>query len=125
MESKSKSPVHLCDIIDTCCLNKISRAVLTEILKFVIFFILFSILLEFVELVLILLYRTFFCGEETQTNEINHSSRTTNIPPNLSQSNQNANQTVKQNASQTVSQSKTKALFGSSVNLPSYEFNFV
>jgi hypothetical protein len=102
MESKSKSPVHLCQIIDTCCLNKISRAVLSEILKFVIFFILFSVLLELGELIIMTFYRSF-CGQEVDPNSNNPVPVVVND--------------VK---------SKTKSLFGETLNLnpQNYDFNF-
>jgi len=104
MESKSKTPVHLCEIIDTCCLNKISRAVVAEILKFILVFLFLSILLEIGELILITLYRSFFCGEESQ------NTQTSNVSP----------------LQQNVIQSKTKSLFGETLNLApqNYDFNF-
>jgi len=106
MEIKSKSPVHLCEIIDTCCLNKISRSVVTEILKFILVFIFMSILIEIVELILITLYRLFYCQDNTTNAET-----PSNILPNVTNE----------------SNTKTKSLFQSSVNLnpQSYEFNFV
>ena len=102
MEIKSKSPVHLCEIIDTCCLNKISRSVVTEILKFILVFIFMSILIEIVELILITLYRLFYCQD---------NSPDTETPSNITKE----------------SNTKTKSLFGDKFNLnpQSYEFNFV
>jgi hypothetical protein len=96
---------HLCNLLQPCCLEKISKSVLVEIVTFVINVLFFSLILEFISMIIYSILIYFFPSTKNQ-------EETTFVE----------NKVV---SSSTVSKpSKTSGLFAKSLETPVYNFNF-
>ena len=97
---------HLCNLLQPCCLEKISKSVLVEIVAFVINVLFFSLILEFISMIVYSILVYFFPGskneEECVTKEFKQGYE--NNKP--------------------IKVSKTSELFAKSLETPVYDFNF-
>jgi hypothetical protein len=102
MESSKQ---HLCELLQPCCLEKISKSVLIEIVAFVINVLFFSLILEFISMIVYSILLYFYPpikSEECSTKEFKQGYE--NNKP--------------------VKVSKTSELFAKSLETPVYNFNF-
>ena len=96
---------HLCDLLQPCCLEKISKSVLVEIVAFIINVLFFSLILEFISMIvysILLYFYPTIKSEECTTKEFKQGYE--NNKP--------------------VKVSKTSELFVKSLETPVYNFNF-
>lgn len=92
---------HLCNLLQPCCLEKISKSVLVEIVAFVINVLFFSLILEFISMIVYSILIYFF-----------PSSKNQETAP------------TEDRTSKQVTSSKTSELFTKSLETPVYNFNF-
>ena len=60
---------HLCGLLQPCCLQKISKSVVAEILTILIAISFFSILIEIIAELMFSLYMHFFCPKQLETSK--------------------------------------------------------
>jgi hypothetical protein len=96
---------HLCNLLQPCCLEKISKSVLVEIVAFVINVLFFSLILEFISMIIYSILLYFFPSTKNQEETI--SAENKNVLSSISSK-----------------PSKTSELFAKSLETPVYNFNF-
>jgi hypothetical protein len=106
---------HLCELLQPCCLQKISKSVVSEILITFINILFFSIVIESIAIIIFSIIKYFYpsfgsCDVEE-----------TSVLPT-----QNTNEVPKQNVSKSssVPKSKISNIFAKSATIPTYDFNF-
>jgi hypothetical protein len=107
---------HLCELLKPCCLEKISKSVVSEILVMIINILFFSIVIESITIIIFSIIKYFYPSVGACTTEENCSILT-----------QNTNEIPKQNVlpkSSTSSKSKISDIFSKSNTITSYDFNF-
>lgn len=105
-----KSSNHLCELLSPCCLELISKSVVTEILKVFISILFFSIIIEIISSILFSIIVYFYpslCNKETEI-----------VLP-LQESNEN---NIKENSSK--KSNVINSLFSNIQTIPSYNFDF-
>lgn len=95
-----KSSNHLCELLSPCCLDKISKSVVSEILKVFINILFLSMIIEIISLIFFSIIKYFYpssCNRELEEGNLEQPKEVVN---------------------------KMSAIFKSSEVLPSYNFNF-
>jgi hypothetical protein len=113
METSSN---HLCELLQPCCLQKISKSVVAEILIMIINVMFFSIVIETIALVIFGIIKYFYPSFGTCDIE-----ETCTIPI------QNANEVPKPSnvsKSSVAPKSKISDIFATSATISNYDFNF-
>ena len=76
---------HLCELLKPCCLEKISKSVISEILIMIINIMFFSILIETITIIIFSIIKYFYPSfgvreEDTTCHIPNHEQKETTIP---------------------------------------------
>ena len=96
---------HLCNLLQPCCLEKISKSVLIEIVAFAINVLFLSLILEFISMIVYTILLYFFPGTKNQEETISVENKVVS-------------------SSISTKPSKTSGLFTKSLETPVYNFNF-
>jgi hypothetical protein len=107
---------HLCELLKPCCLEKISKSVVSEILIMIINIMFFSIVIESIAIIIFSIIKYFY-----PSFGVCETEETCTIPT------QNTNEVPNQNVlpkSSTSSKSKISDIFSKSNIITSYDFNF-
>lgn len=107
-----KSSNHLCELLSPCCLDKISKSVVSEILKVFINILFLSMIIEIISLIFFSIIKYFYPSlcDKTENNEVILNNNKPQSSPN--------------NVSEKSGKSKLSYLFEKSNDIIGYNFNF-